>query len=66
MVDKALITGVAMLVGVSAPTTLAVEHAREHGLTLVALARSDAVLVMCDPHAVFASPDRERKANIPS
>lgn len=54
MVDKALVAGVAMLVGVSAPTTLAVEHAREHGLTLVALARADAVLVMCDPHGAFA------------
>ena len=56
MVDKALVAGVAMLVGVSAPTTLAVEHAREHGLTLVALARRDAVLVMCDPHGCFPLP----------
>jgi FdhD protein len=55
MVDKALVADVAMLVGVSAPTTLAVEHARDHGLTLVALARRDAVLVMNDPHRVFAS-----------
>ena len=53
MVDKALVAGVPMLVGVSAPTTLAVEHAREHGLTLVALARSDAMLVMNDPHSSF-------------
>lgn len=53
MVDKALVAGVAMLVGISAPTTLAVEHAREHGLTLIALARGDAMLVMCDPHARF-------------
>ena len=53
MADKALVAGVAMLVGVSAPTTLAIDHAREHGLTLVALARSDAMLVMCDPHGVF-------------
>ncbi|WP_375392213.1 formate dehydrogenase accessory sulfurtransferase FdhD [uncultured Sphingomonas sp.] len=54
MVDKALIAGVAMLVGISAPTTLAVDHARAHGLTLVALARADAMLVMCDPWGVFA------------
>ena len=40
MVDKALVAGVGMLVGVSAPTTLAIDHAREHGLTLIALARS--------------------------
>ena len=50
MVDKALVAAVPMLVGISAPTTLAIEHAREHGLTLVALARPDAMLVMCDPH----------------
>ena len=53
MVDKALVAGVAMLVGISAPTTLAVEHARDHGLTLVALARPDAMLVMADPHGHF-------------
>ncbi|HEU0043603.1 formate dehydrogenase accessory sulfurtransferase FdhD [Sphingomonas sp.] len=53
MVDKALVGGVPMLVGVSAPTTLAVEHAREHCLTLVALARDDAMLVMHDPWALF-------------
>ena len=49
MVDKALVARAPMLVGISAATTLAVEHARAHGLTLVALARPDAVLVMNDP-----------------
>ena len=34
MVDKALVAGVAMLVGISAPTSLAIDHARAHGLTL--------------------------------
>ena len=60
MVDKALVAGAAMLVGVSAPTTLAVEHAREHGLTLVALARADAMLVVNDPFNVFPLPAGER------
>ena len=46
MVDKALVARVPMLVGVSAPTTLAIDHARDHGLTLVALARGDAMLAM--------------------
>ena len=55
MVDKALVAGVPMLVGISAPTTLAVEHAHAHGLTLVALARPDAMLVMCDPHGHLGS-----------
>lgn len=54
MADKALAAGVAMLVGISAPTTLAVDHARAHGLTLIALARPDAMLVMCDPHGHLA------------
>ena len=56
MVDKALVAGVGLLVGISAPTTLAVEHARDHGLTLIALARADAMLVVVDPHGRFAQP----------
>ena len=55
MVDKALVAGTPMLVGVSAPTTLAIDHARAHGLTLIALARSDAMLVLNDPYGIFAS-----------
>ena len=54
MVDKALVARAPMLVGISAPTTMAVDHARANGLTLLALARADAVLVMHDPHARFA------------
>jgi FdhD protein len=53
MVDKALIAGAPMLVGISAPTSLAIDHAREHGLTLLALARSDAILVVNDPWNIF-------------
>ncbi|WP_174279380.1 formate dehydrogenase accessory sulfurtransferase FdhD, partial [Sphingomonas bacterium] len=53
MVDKALVAGVGLLVGVSAATTLALARAREHGLTLVALARADAMLVLSDPHGRF-------------
>ena len=53
MVDKALIARAPMLVGISAPTSLAIDHARTHGLTLLALARSDAILVVNDPWAVF-------------
>ncbi len=54
MIDKALVAGVGMLVGVSAPTSLAIDHARAHGLTLLALARGDAILVANDPHGVFS------------
>lgn len=53
MVDKALVAGVGLLVGISAPTSLAIDHARTHGLTLIALARPDAMLVAHDPHGRF-------------
>jgi FdhD protein len=56
MVDKALVVGAPLLVGVSAATTLALEHARAHGLTLLALARPDAILVLHDPHRAFGGP----------
>jgi len=54
MVDKALVTGIGLLMGISAPTSLAIAHARAHDLTLIALARSDAMLVAHDPHGCFA------------
>jgi len=49
LVDKALMAGFSALVTISAPTSLAVSRARSQGLTLVALARADAALVMNDP-----------------
>ena len=55
MVDKALIARAPLLVGISAPTTLAIDHARAHGLTLIALARADAMLIANDPGKRFAS-----------
>src|SRR3546814_5528291 len=54
MADKALVAQAPLLVGISAPTTLAIDHARAHGLTLVALARTDAMLVANDPFGAFA------------
>jgi len=54
MVDKALVAGTPLLAGVSAPTSMAIDHARAHGLTLVALARPDAMLAMHDPFGMFA------------
>lgn len=53
MVDKALVARAPLLVGLSAPTTLAIDHARAHGLTLIALARPDAMLVVNDPGGLF-------------
>jgi FdhD protein len=54
LVEKAALAGVPVLVTISAPTSLAVARAQEAGLTLVALARSDSMLVMSDPHGLFA------------
>ena len=50
LVEKAIIAGCPLLVTISAPTTLAVDRALAHGLTLIALARPDAMLVVSDPH----------------
>ena len=53
LVEKAATAGCPTLVTISAPTSLAVERARECDLTLVALARRDSVLVLNDPHKTF-------------
>lgn len=54
LVEKAVTAGCPLLVTISAPTSLAVERARQSGLTLVALARHDSMLVVNDPYACFA------------
>ena len=53
LVEKAALGGIRLLVTVSAPTDLAIARAQECGLTLIALARTDAMLVAADPHGVF-------------
>ncbi|WP_408589732.1 formate dehydrogenase accessory sulfurtransferase FdhD [Novosphingobium sp.] len=47
LVQKAIIAGCPLLVTISAPSTLAVEQARAHGLGLVGLARDDSLLIAC-------------------
>lgn len=54
LVEKAALAGVPLLMTVSAPTSLAVERAQEAGLTLIALARSDEMLVVSDPYDLFS------------
>jgi FdhD protein len=54
LVEKAALANIPLLMTVSAPTTLAVDRAREAGLTLIALARSDEMLVASDPHRLFS------------
>lgn len=53
LVEKAALAGIALLVTGSAPTGLAVARAKEAGLTLIALARSDSMLAMSDPWGRF-------------
>jgi len=55
LVEKAALAGIPLLATISAPTDLAVDRARESGLTLVALARRDSLLVMTDPHGLFVA-----------
>lgn len=57
LVEKTITAGCPMLVTISAPTTLAVDRARAHGLTLIALARPDAMLVTTSPCPPATLPD---------
>lgn len=52
LVQKAVMAGLPMLVAVSAPTSLAVNLAREQGLTLVAFTRSPRCTVYTHAHRV--------------
>ena len=54
LIEKTVLLGCPLLVTVSAATSLAVDRAREAGLSLISLARPDAMLVMNDPYALFA------------
>lgn len=53
LVEKAVIAGVPMLVTISVPTSLAVERAVAHDLTLVTLARHDSMLAVHDPYGLI-------------
>ena len=52
MVQKAATVGIAILVALSAPTTLALEQAEAAGVTLVAGARPDALQVFTHPERI--------------
>ena len=54
LVEKTVRAGCPMLVTISAPTSLAVERAIAARLTLVALARADSALVVCDAQGNIA------------
>ena len=55
LVQKCLASGIPALVGISAPTSLAVRLSQEHNLTLAALARQDGFQVFSDPYRLFAA-----------
>jgi len=57
MVEKAAVFGAATLVAISAPTSLAVERAVLHGMTLLAVARRDSALVFNGAQYVQAEAD---------
>jgi FdhD protein len=52
LVQKAAIARVPILVAVSAPTVLALQTAREAGITIVAVARADGFEVFSHPHRI--------------
>lgn len=54
LVEKTILARCPLLVTISAPSSLAIERAKAHGLTLIALARPDAMLVAHDPHRLFS------------
>jgi FdhD protein len=53
MVQKAVVTGFPVLVAVSAPTLMARRLAEAHNLTLVALARHDAAVLVSHAERVY-------------
>ncbi len=56
MVEKAAVYGAATIVAISAPTSLAVERAILHGMTLLAIARRDSALVFNGDQYVHGLP----------
>lgn len=55
MVEKAARLGAAVIVAISAPTSLALERARAHGITLCAIARSDTLTVFTGAQRLSAT-----------
>lgn len=53
LVEKCVRAGFPMLITISAPTSLAIDRAREAGLALGVLARRDTMLVANDPHGLL-------------
>jgi len=56
LVQKAVLARIPVLATISAPTELAVSMAKDANLTLIALARSDSVLVFNNPFGIMVKP----------
>jgi FdhD protein len=56
MVEKAASLGAAFVVAISAPTSLAIDRARRHGITLCAIARSDTLTVFTGRERLILAP----------
>jgi FdhD protein len=65
MVQKAMMVGIEMLVAVSAPTGWALRLAEASGMTLVAVARSDAQTVFAHPERLGLAPLASVKTSTP-
>lgn len=52
LVQKAILAGIPMLVAVSAPSTLAIDLARDHGLTLAGFVRGEAFNLYTHAHRI--------------
>ncbi|MGX5695647.1 formate dehydrogenase accessory sulfurtransferase FdhD [Agromyces soli] len=57
LTQKAVMAGIPMLAAVSAPSSLAVEHAKEAGLTLVGFLRGDSMVVYSRPERLLEASD---------
>ncbi|GJD31803.1 Sulfur carrier protein FdhD [Methylobacterium adhaesivum] len=56
MVEKAASLGASFVVAISAPTSLAIDRARRHGMTLCAIARSDTLTVFTGRERLILAP----------
>lgn len=61
LVQKAATAGFAMIVAISAPTTLAIELARQSGLTLAGFARPDGFNLYAHPDRVMVAGDEDQR-----